>query len=211
MTVSNTRFSAPRSLPPPSTYAARRLNQLQAEIMWAARMLAVDEVGAAIARELSEPLTALLRYLHEIREETVHSADPTAVRGPMRELVEKALREARRIRDRLGHAVAAPVIAETTFPHGPRAIDSLTERTNRAGTCDSPELPSRFRQPLTPRESEVLALIIRGASNKVGGYELGISKRTFEGHRAHIMEKLGAKNAADLGRLANAESASSSS
>jgi two-component system response regulator FixJ len=51
----------------------------------------------------------------------------------------------------------------------------------------------------------VLALIARGTSNKEGGHQLGISKRTFEGHRAHIMEKLGARNAADLGRLAMRE------
>ena len=55
---------------------------------------------------------------------------------------------------------------------------------------------------LTPREREVLGLIISGASNKEGAHQLGITTRTFEVHRAHIMEKLGAKNAADLVRMA---------
>ena len=55
---------------------------------------------------------------------------------------------------------------------------------------------------LTPREREVLALIIGGSSNKEGGRRLEISTRTFEAHRAHLMAKLGAKNAADLIRLA---------
>jgi len=51
---------------------------------------------------------------------------------------------------------------------------------------------------LTPREREVLALIVTGASNKEAGRRLDISPRTVESHRARIMDKLGAKNAADL-------------
>ena len=55
---------------------------------------------------------------------------------------------------------------------------------------------------LTPRERQVLAEIMVGASNKEAGRTLGISPRTVEVHRARIMEKLGAKNAADLVRIA---------
>ena len=40
-----------------------------------------------------------------------------------------------------------------------------------------------------------------GASNKEAGRTLGISPRTIEDHRANIMKKLGAKNAADLVRI----------
>jgi two-component system response regulator FixJ len=54
---------------------------------------------------------------------------------------------------------------------------------------------------LTPRESEVLAQIAAGASNKEAGRKLGISPRTIEVHRARVMEKIGARNAADLGRI----------
>jgi len=61
------------------------------------------------------------------------------------------------------------------------------------------EFPGRAR--LTPREREVLTQIAGGASNKEAGRRLGISPRTIEVHRARIMEKIGARNAADLVRI----------
>jgi two-component system response regulator FixJ len=54
---------------------------------------------------------------------------------------------------------------------------------------------------LTSRERDVLDQVIAGASNKEAGRTLGISPRTVEVHRAHIMAKLGAKNAPDLVRI----------
>lgn len=54
---------------------------------------------------------------------------------------------------------------------------------------------------LTPHEREVLQLIAEGQSNKEAGRELGISPRTIEVHRARVMEKLGARNTADLMRI----------
>ncbi|WP_116653760.1 response regulator transcription factor [Pelagibacterium sediminicola] len=55
---------------------------------------------------------------------------------------------------------------------------------------------------LTPREREVVQLIINGFSNKEAGIRLKISPRTVEVHRARIMEKIGARNTADLIRIA---------
>jgi FixJ family two-component response regulator len=57
------------------------------------------------------------------------------------------------------------------------------------------------REPLTRREREVLEQFTAGASNKEAGRHLGISPRTIEDHRANIMKKLGARNAADLVRI----------
>lgn len=54
---------------------------------------------------------------------------------------------------------------------------------------------------LTTRERQVLQLIAGGQSNKQAGRELGISPRTVEAHRARLMQKLGARNTADLMRI----------
>jgi two-component system, LuxR family, response regulator FixJ len=59
--------------------------------------------------------------------------------------------------------------------------------------------PGRFQ--LTHREIDVLAQIVASASNKETATNLGISPRTVEIHRMHIMKKLGAKNVADLMRI----------
>ncbi|MGE0565305.1 MAG: response regulator transcription factor [Pseudolabrys sp.] len=58
------------------------------------------------------------------------------------------------------------------------------------------------RQSLTRREGEVLLQITAGLSNKEAARSLGISPRTVELHRARIMQKLNAKNTADLVRIA---------
>ena len=60
-------------------------------------------------------------------------------------------------------------------------------------------------ETLTAREVEVLDQIAQGASNKEAGRLLGISPRTIEVHRAKIMEKLGARNTADLMRIVLSE------
>lgn len=55
---------------------------------------------------------------------------------------------------------------------------------------------------LTPREQDVLRGLIDGLPNKTIGYDLGISPRTVEIHRAHLMEKLGVRSLADALRIA---------
>jgi DNA-binding CsgD family transcriptional regulator len=61
--------------------------------------------------------------------------------------------------------------------------------------------PFRGHQLLTPRERVVLAQILRGASSKEAARMLNISPRTVEFHRANVMQKLRAKNTADLVRI----------
>lgn len=55
---------------------------------------------------------------------------------------------------------------------------------------------------LTPRERDVLDLLIKGDSNKAMALTLGISPRTVEVHRARVMEKLGVQSVSEVVRLA---------
>lgn len=60
-------------------------------------------------------------------------------------------------------------------------------------------------ETLTPREKEVFMLLADGAANKVIARELGISVRTTEVHRAHIMRKLEATSLSQIVRIAVAQ------
>ncbi len=53
---------------------------------------------------------------------------------------------------------------------------------------------------LTPREREVMALVVDGRHNKAIAQELGISQRTVESHRSRVMTKMGATSTPDLVR-----------
>jgi len=55
---------------------------------------------------------------------------------------------------------------------------------------------------LTPREREVMDLVVAGQPNKVIAFRLKIAIRTVEIHRARVMEKTGARNLSELVRMA---------
>lgn len=83
-----------------------------------------------------------------------------------------------------------------------RARDEIMQKNEGATKAEAPNLSLiPGGQDLTPRERDVLRAIASGASNKEAGRMLGISPRTVEVHRAKVMDKLGAKNAADLVRI----------
>ena len=60
---------------------------------------------------------------------------------------------------------------------------------------------------LTPRESEVFALVVKGKMNKEIAYELGVGEKTVKVHRARVMHKMQAESLADLVRFAEKISA----
>jgi FixJ family two-component response regulator len=110
-------------------------------------------------------------------------------------------------------AVEAMKYGALDFLEKPFSSDTIVDRVRaavkvwreaRGGEIDGlAYFPGRHL--LTSREREVLSLVARGASNKEAGRRLGISPRTVEVHRARIMDKLGAKNAADLIRIVLSE------
>jgi two-component system response regulator FixJ len=79
------------------------------------------------------------------------------------------------------------------------AAIKLDER-NRAEVDRLADLRSRF-ESLTPREREVMALVVDGKANKVIAIDLGLSERTVEIHRANVMEKMGARSVAHLVKM----------
>src|SRR5215470_10169727 len=103
--------------------------------------------------------------------------------------------------------IEKPFDASTVVTRVREAVEAFARRAQRGG----PDVISRSfpgHELLTSRERDVLNQIASGSSNKQAGRELGISPRTIEVHRARIMEKLGAKNAADLVRIVLSESRS---
>jgi two-component system response regulator FixJ len=102
--------------------------------------------------------------------------------------------------------IEKPFDAETVVTRVREAIEAWARRATDGKSDDFLTKQFQGHELLTPREREVLGQIASGASNKEDGRHLGISPRTIEVHRARIMEKLGAKNAADLVRIVLSES-----
>jgi FixJ family two-component response regulator len=63
------------------------------------------------------------------------------------------------------------------------------------------ELRDRYAS-LTPREGQVMALVVSGLLNKQVGGELGISEKTVKAHRGQVMQKMKANSVADLVKMA---------
>lgn len=77
----------------------------------------------------------------------------------------------------------------------------LQDRASRKEAIKSSRLAAQYGS-LTPREREVLALLVRGFLNKQVAFELGITEYTVQIHRGHIMRKMQADSFAALVTLA---------
>jgi len=116
-----------------------------------------------------------------------------------------------------------PVIMITAFGNVPLAVDEmkkglfdfiekpiepqvLIDTVQRALDYDAQQREINLQQhellarlkTLTPKEHEVMKKVVLGKLNKIIAYELGISMKTVEKHRAHVMEKMQAKSIAQL-------------
>ena len=83
-----------------------------------------------------------------------------------------------------------------------RIDDALRVQEESLEQLKSRDLAKSLIDRLTGREQEVFHLLTRGQPNKVIAYELGISPRTVEIHRARVMEKLQARSLSDIVRMA---------
>jgi FixJ family two-component response regulator len=83
-------------------------------------------------------------------------------------------------------------------------IDKALEqdRKQRLSTLEQKELLARYRS-LTPREQQVLPLLVGGLLNKQAAWKLGITEYTVQIHRGHIMRKMEADSFATLVKLAS--------
>jgi len=83
------------------------------------------------------------------------------------------------------------------------AIEHGVERLKRsAADVDRADEAAVRLQALTPREREVLDGLAKGLPNKTIAYDLGISPRTVEIHRANVMSKLGVRSLSEALRIA---------
>lgn len=82
------------------------------------------------------------------------------------------------------------------------AVDAALsmDRETRKQNSQIGDLHKRL-ELLTPREREVLPLVISGLRNKQGAAKLGITEFTFQAHRGQVMRKMGAKSFAELVRM----------
>jgi FixJ family two-component response regulator len=76
------------------------------------------------------------------------------------------------------------------------------DRAAREQLMEIDELRQRY-QALTPREREVMALVISGMLNKHIGAKIGASEATVKVHRGHVMEKMQAGSLIELVRMAD--------
>ena len=92
-----------------------------------------------------------------------------------------------------------PVATETLLEQVHKALDR--DASNRAELLEREQILQRF-ESLTPRERDVLMLMMEGRSNKAMAGDLLLSQRTVELYRARIMEKTGSRSLAQLVRMA---------
>lgn len=107
------------------------------------------------------------------------------------------------------HAVNAMRLGAVDFVEKPFSPDTMLEKIARlARASDNDDSAIREARQhaalielLTPREQQVLSLIVDGLANKQVAGQLGISARTVETHRVHLMHKLQAESLPHLVRI----------
>ena len=84
----------------------------------------------------------------------------------------------------------------------PSRLGIERDRARRRDAAAMAKLHERFGS-LTPREREIMALVVSGRMNKQIADDLNVSEITVKVHRDHVMRKMGAKSLAELVRMAD--------
>jgi FixJ family two-component response regulator len=129
--------------------------------------------------ELQQQLEALHSTLPIIFI-TAHGDVPmavAAVKAGAVDFIQKPFRD-QDLLDKIQHAIAADV----------RIREKLADRRDILDRIES----------LTPREQEVMEMVVDGKANKVIAIDLGLSQRTVEIHRARVMQKMAAESVSQL-------------
>jgi two-component system response regulator NreC len=152
----------------------------------------LDGLGAsAVVRGIlrRQPQAKVLMLSARSDDQSVHQALAAGARGfALNQQSSAQIFEAVRA-VAAGHVYLAPAISQLVLQ------DHLRLRrgeTTQAGPCET----------LSQRERDVFDLLVRGNSNREIARILGISPKTVETHRAHVLRKLGVHSIVDLIRFA---------
>jgi len=154
-----------------------RLNQLQANMVHMARVSTMDEMGAALAHELNQPLTALMLYLQAVERACARPDSPSPIPENVLAILHKAVREA----ERAGNIIQRMrQFVEKRDPHrrpvdlNPLVADALelTQFGTRPGatriTRDfEADLPKVFVDPV--QIQQIVVNLVRNALEAVRG------------------------------------------
>ena len=154
----------------PRREAEQRLNQLQADLVRMARVSAMDEMGAALAHELNQPLTALMLYLQAVERANAKQAPGTPLPDAAFGILEKAVHEAERaggIVQRMRHFIEKRDPVRRLVDVNPLVDDAveLTLLGSRPGTRIARELDADLPQVLVDpiQIQQILVNLLRNA------------------------------------------------
>lgn len=152
--------------------------------------------------DLSMPRLSGLEAVRRIRDELPHTRVLVVTVHEEEEYVLPIVRAGAAgylVKDSAASELLAAVraVASGRAYFGPQAAKALAEQYRRP-----PGAPDDPYEDLTPREREVLHLVVEGKTTKEIGKALGISTKTADNHRTRMMDKLGLHNTAEVVRYA---------
>jgi DNA-binding NarL/FixJ family response regulator len=155
----------------------------------AARSRAAEEAGAAVARQLNGPLTALLLYMNEIKQHSHQLSQGSGNRLYLQQVVENALQQTERV-----CALVKQMSDNHPASDAVRKQGSEGQAGHSADGARRPGLmltPGAGQKPLTRREREVLSLMTSGLANTQIAAALRLGEGTVRNHVSNILAKLG--------------------